>query len=64
MSTILALDLGTATGWALRTPEGQVLSGTRSLKPGCCEDSRPATWVDWQKNKLLAHWNTAATPPT
>ena len=34
MTTILALDLGTATGWALRTPEGQIISGTQSFKPG------------------------------
>ena len=31
---ILALDLGTTTGWALRTPEGQIVSGTQSFKPG------------------------------
>jgi hypothetical protein len=31
--TILALDLGTTTGWALRSPEGLVTSGTLSLKP-------------------------------
>lgn len=30
---ILALDLGTTTGWALRTPEGQIVSGTQSFKP-------------------------------
>lgn len=32
-STILALDLGAATGWAL-TPDGQVVGGTQSFKPG------------------------------
>jgi Holliday junction resolvasome RuvABC endonuclease subunit len=30
---ILALDLGTATGWALRTADGRVTSGTQSFKP-------------------------------
>jgi hypothetical protein len=30
----LALDLGTATGWALLTADGQVVSGTHSFKPG------------------------------
>ena len=30
---ILALDLGTATGWAIRTAEGVILSGTVSFKP-------------------------------
>lgn len=32
-SCILALDLGTTTGWALRSAEGLVTSGTLSLKP-------------------------------
>lgn len=32
-SAILALDLGTTTGWAIRTAEGVVLSGTVSFKP-------------------------------
>jgi len=31
---MLALDLGTATGWALRTGAGNVVSGTQSFKPG------------------------------
>jgi hypothetical protein len=30
---ILALDLATTTGWALRTTDGQVLSATVSFKP-------------------------------
>ena len=34
MSTILALDLGTTTGWALRTGDGRITSGTQSFKPG------------------------------
>ena len=36
-ATILALDLGTATGWALRTADGQLTSGTQSFKPGRVE---------------------------
>ncbi|WBQ13065.1 hypothetical protein L2D00_14615 [Hyphomonadaceae bacterium BL14] len=32
--TMLALDLGTATGWALRSPDGLITSGTLSLRPG------------------------------
>lgn len=32
--TILALDLGTTTGWALRSPDGLITSGTASFKPG------------------------------
>ena len=34
MSAILALDLGTLTGWALRTADGHTVSGTESFKPG------------------------------
>ena len=31
--TLLALDLGTTTGWALRTPDRRIVSGTQSVKP-------------------------------
>jgi hypothetical protein len=31
--TILALDLATATGWALRSANGQIISGTVSFRP-------------------------------
>jgi hypothetical protein len=31
--TILALDLATTTGWALRSADGQILSGTVSFRP-------------------------------
>lgn len=31
---ILALDLGTTTGWAMRSDGGQVISGAESFKPG------------------------------
>jgi hypothetical protein len=31
--TMLALDLGTTTGWALRTPDGLITSGTVSFRP-------------------------------
>jgi len=30
---VLALDLGTSTGWALRTRDGGTVSGTESFKP-------------------------------
>jgi Holliday junction resolvasome RuvABC endonuclease subunit len=30
----LALDLGTTTGWALKTQDGNVVSGAQSFKPG------------------------------
>ena len=32
-TTILALDLGTTTGWALRTADGLITSGTVSFRP-------------------------------
>ena len=32
--TILALDLGTTTGWALRAANGLITSGTTSFRPG------------------------------
>jgi hypothetical protein len=32
--TILALDLGTTTGWALRAADGLITSGTASFRPG------------------------------
>jgi hypothetical protein len=31
---VLALDLGTTTGWALRAPDGLITSGTASFRPG------------------------------
>ena len=34
VKTVLALDLGTTTGWALRTGGGQSVSGVESFKPG------------------------------
>jgi len=30
--TLLALDLGTTTGWALRTPDRRIVSGSQSFK--------------------------------
>ena len=33
-SCILALDLGTTTGWALRSHDGLITSGTTSFRPG------------------------------
>lgn len=34
MAALLALDLGTTTGWAVRAPSGLITSGTASFKPG------------------------------
>ena len=33
LKTILALDLGTTTGWALRDPAGSITHGFASFKP-------------------------------
>lgn len=33
-TAILALDLGANTGWALRSSDGSIVSGTESFKPG------------------------------
>lgn len=48
---LLALDLGTSTGWALRREDGVILSGTASFKPGRYEGAgmrflRFAQWLD------------------
>jgi hypothetical protein len=32
-SVVLALDLATNTGWALRSANGQIISGTVSFRP-------------------------------
>lgn len=34
MNVILALDLGTVTGWALRQHGGVIVSGTQAFRPG------------------------------
>lgn len=51
MKTILALDLGTSTGWAARLPTGQIASGTASFKTGRFEGGgmrylRFSKWLD------------------
>jgi hypothetical protein len=33
MKSILSLDLGTTTGWALRSRDGSIVSGSQSFKP-------------------------------
>ncbi len=48
---IVALDLGTSTGWAVRRPDGAILSGVASFKPGRYEGAgmrylRFAQWLD------------------
>ncbi|CAA7620519.1 crossover junction endodeoxyribonuclease RuvC [Magnetospirillum sp. SS-4] len=51
MTTILALDLGTTTGWAMRLADGSVVSGTMEFKPGRYEGGgmrflRFRSWFD------------------
>lgn len=53
---ILAIDLGTSTGWALRTASGQVISGTQKFQTGRYEGGgmrylRFTRWLD----ELAAH---------
>ena len=36
-TTLLALDLGTTTGWALRQSDGSLTSGTECFRPQCFE---------------------------
>lgn len=48
---LLALDLGTTTGWALRTGDARILSGTASFKPsrydgGGMRYLRFGSWLD------------------
>lgn len=48
---LLAMDLGTATGWAMRTTEGSIVSGTQHFRPGRFEGGgmrflRLRAWLD------------------
>ena len=47
--TILALDLGTQTGWAVRPAEGPVQSGTETFRPSRFEGGgmRYLRFTDW-----------------
>lgn len=51
MTTILALDLGTTTGWAMRLADGVVVSGTLDFRSGRYEGGgmrflRFRSWLD------------------
>ncbi|WP_085440286.1 hypothetical protein [Magnetofaba australis] len=48
-TSVLALDLGGQTGWALRQPDGTITSGTVTFKPGRFEGGGMA----WLRFK---HW--------
>lgn len=45
MKRILALDLGTKTGWALTSPSGEVYAGTKVL-------ARPSEITRWRRLRL------------
>jgi len=61
---ILALDLGTSTGWALRSAEGLITSGTASFRPGRYDGGgmrylRFANWlteIDRLSGPIAAIW--------
>ena len=63
-SCILALDLGTTTGWALRGADGLITSGTASFRPGRFDGGgmrylRFANWLtelDRLSGPLAAIW--------
>jgi hypothetical protein len=46
---VLALDLGTTTGWALRTSDGRIVSGTQDFRPRRFEGGgmRYLRFTDW-----------------
>lgn len=51
MTTILALDLGTTTGWAMRLADGVIVSGTMDFRSGRYEGGgmrflRFHSWLD------------------
>ena len=47
--SVLALDLGTTTGWALRTRDGRIFSGTHDFRPRRFEGGgmRYLRFIDW-----------------
>ena len=48
-AAVLALDLGTTTGWALRTMDGRIVSGTHDFRPRRFEGGgmRYLRFTDW-----------------
>ena len=62
MTRILALDLGTKTGWALREPSGVILHGVADFKPGRFDGGgmrylRFTRWLDdLHGNGISALW--------
>jgi hypothetical protein len=44
-ATVLALDLGTTTCWALRMADGTITSGTVGFKPGRFEGGGMWVWT-------------------
>ncbi len=57
-NTLLALDLGTTTGWALRLGDRTILSGIQTFRPGRFEGGgmRYLRFTDWLvETAMLAH---------
>ena len=51
LDALLALDLGTTTGWAVRLDDGTIVSGTMAFRPGRYEGGgmrylRFRSWLD------------------
>ena len=55
-SAILALDLGTTTGWAMRTMSGRIVSGTHDFRPRRFEGGgmRYLRFTEWL-DELVRH---------
>ena len=56
MKAVLALDLGTTSGWALKAADGSIISGSKTFRPGRFEGGgmRYLRFTDWL-NELNDH---------
>jgi hypothetical protein len=61
---ILPVDLGATTGWALRTADGTILSGTVSFRPshrdGGMRDLRFRSWLGQMVRGKFGEWGRSA----
>ena len=67
--TVLALDLGTTTGWALRSADGRIVSGTVSFRPsrydgGGMRYLRFRAWLDELVEELAVSADLLRGGPT
>jgi hypothetical protein len=58
----MALDLGTTTGWAMHTGDGNIVSGTHGFKPGRFEGGgmRYLRFRDWLAELLATSGSISA----